>query len=287
MTKSEIRKKLDEIIDFSGVSKYIDTPVKRYSSGMYVRLAFAVAAHLEPEILIIDEVLAVGDIEFQSKCLGKMDEVARGGRTVLFVSHNLAAVQKLCKTGILLENGEIISRGNIQTVVNTYIETGREAQAIYEIQPPPDHGSVTAYVYRIEIKNTDGKIAKEVPVGEKWQVSVSFRLNQKCDHLIVGMGLKSISDFPINSSWSEPMELEKGEYRFTFVNNEIIFASGKYYFNIGMSNYERNLQYIENAGVLTISEIGDIVVQDNKIIRTSGTGVILNSRDYFIEKTGD
>src|SRR5262249_3294597 len=102
MTRAEIRRKFHEIVDFSGVDKFIDTPVKRYSSGMYVRLAFAVAAHLEPEILIVDEVLAVGDVEFQKKCLGKMSEVATGGRTVLFVSHNMSAIQALCEKSILL-----------------------------------------------------------------------------------------------------------------------------------------------------------------------------------------
>ncbi len=121
MRKHEITRKLDEIIDFSGVERYIDTPVKRYSSGMYVRLAFAVAAHLESEILIVDEVLAVGDAEFQKKCLGKMGDVSKGeGRTVLFVTHNMAAVKQLCNTGILLENGTIKSNGNIATVIDSY-----------------------------------------------------------------------------------------------------------------------------------------------------------------------
>jgi len=121
MKKKEIIAKFDEIIGFSGVEKFIDTPVKHYSSGMYVRLAFAVAAHLDPEILIVDEVLAVGDIAFQQKCLGKMDEVAQGGKTVIFVSHNLGAVQQLCSRGILLENGELKKVGKIQKVVNAYL----------------------------------------------------------------------------------------------------------------------------------------------------------------------
>ena len=121
MRKREIDRKLDEIIDFSGVERYIDTPVKRYSSGMYVRLAFAVAAHLESEILIVDEVLAVGDAEFQKKCLGKMGEVSKGeGRTVLFVSHNMAAVQSLCNLGILLKNGLIHKSGPLIGVANSY-----------------------------------------------------------------------------------------------------------------------------------------------------------------------
>jgi lipopolysaccharide transport system ATP-binding protein len=121
MTKAEIRAKFDEIVAFSGIEKFIDTPVKRYSSGMYVRLAFAVAAHLEPEILIIDEVLAVGDAEFQKKCLGKMRDVAGHGRTVLFVSHNMTAVAELCGRGIYLKNGTVSVNGSIDEAVSTYL----------------------------------------------------------------------------------------------------------------------------------------------------------------------
>jgi len=120
MSRLEIKRKYAEIVEFSGVGEYIDTPIKRYSSGMKVRLAFSVAAHLEPEILLIDEVLAVGDIEFQQKCLGRMDDVARQGRTILFVSHNMAAVSHLCTRGIFLEKGQIKISGNINDVVNAY-----------------------------------------------------------------------------------------------------------------------------------------------------------------------
>lgn len=124
MTKAEVTCKLDEIIDFSGCERYIDTPVKRYSSGMTVRLGFAVAAHLDPEILVVDEVLAVGDAEFQKKAIGKMKDVSQGeGRTVLFVSHNMASIQNLCKTGILLENGQIKTTGQVGDVINTYISS--------------------------------------------------------------------------------------------------------------------------------------------------------------------
>src|ERR1700733_6721567 len=121
MTRAEIRRKFDEIVDFAGVERYVDTPVKRYSSGMYVRLAFAVAAFLEPEILIVDEVLAVGDVEFQKKCLGKMKDVAGQGRTVLFVSHNMPAVQKLCSSGILLQNGTLKARGSAHEIIDLYL----------------------------------------------------------------------------------------------------------------------------------------------------------------------
>ena len=122
MTKKEIRSKFDEIVDFAGVERYVDTPVKRYSSGMYVRLAFAVAAHLEPEILIVDEVLAVGDAEFQKKCLGKMKDVSvNEGRTVLFVSHNMEAVQNLCTSGLLMQNGRLIANDGIESIIASYV----------------------------------------------------------------------------------------------------------------------------------------------------------------------
>jgi energy-coupling factor transporter ATP-binding protein EcfA2 len=125
MTKAEIRNKFDEIVAFAEIEKFIDTPVKRYSSGMYVRLAFAVAAHLEPEILIVDEVLAVGDFEFQKKCLGKMQDVSRGGRTVLFVSHNMSAVERLCQRAVLLKGGQIAAIDRVHAVTQEYIKTAR------------------------------------------------------------------------------------------------------------------------------------------------------------------
>jgi len=127
MSKAEIEGKFDEIIEFSGIEKFIDTPVKRYSSGMYVRLAFAVAAYLEPEILIVDEVLAVGDYEFQKKCLGKMEKVASEGRTVLMVSHNMTSVVNLCQRGILLNSGKVVTDGRVTETVQKYMETAREA----------------------------------------------------------------------------------------------------------------------------------------------------------------
>ena len=129
MTKTEIKSKFDEIIDFAGVAKYVDTPVKRYSSGMMVRLGFAIAAHLEPEILVVDEVLAVGDAEFQKKAIGKMKDVSKGeGRTVLFVSHNMAAVRGLCTSGIMLKNGMIDFVGNIPDTLNHYLNEGMDSQ---------------------------------------------------------------------------------------------------------------------------------------------------------------
>jgi len=122
MSRAEINRKFDEIVDFAGVAKFLDTPVKRFSSGMYVRLAFAVAAHFEPEILVVDEVLAVGDAEFQKKCIGKMSDVAKGGRTVLFVSHSMGAVASLCETAILLQKGRVKAIGRTGKIIEEYMQ---------------------------------------------------------------------------------------------------------------------------------------------------------------------
>ena len=156
MTKPEITRKLDEIVDFSGCERYIDTPVKRYSSGMMVRLGFAVAAHLDPEILVVDEVLAVGDAEFQKKAIGKMQDVSRGeGWTVLFVSHNMASVKKLCKLGVLLENGSIKTTGLINEVVDAYIGGDEKSQNMYfdDLQSAPGNEKIRIKSFEIEPLN--------------------------------------------------------------------------------------------------------------------------------------
>ena len=141
MTRAEIKSKFDEIVDFSEIGRFLDTPVKRYSSGMFVRLAFAVAAYLEPEILVVDEVLAVGDAAFQKKCLGKMEDVAGHGRTVLFVSHNMAAVTSLCSRAVLLENGRLAETGSTREVIDSYLRRGREASSTPLVQRTDRDGS--------------------------------------------------------------------------------------------------------------------------------------------------
>ncbi len=174
MTKKEISAKFDEIVAFSGVEKYIDTPVKRYSSGMYVRLAFAVAAHLEPEILIVDEVLAVGDVEFQKKCIGKMKDVAGAGRTVLFVSHNMEAVKNLCSRALLLEHGSIVSEGSPSQVIETYLNNRNKAdwgRSYEELEAP---GNEFTRLKSIELKpiREDGKSIITVKSSLEINISV-------------------------------------------------------------------------------------------------------------------
>ena len=172
MRKREIDRKLDEIIDFSGVERYIDTPVKRYSSGMYVRLAFAVAAHLESEILIVDEVLAVGDAEFQKKCLGKMGEVSKGeGRTILFVSHNLTAVKKLCQNAILLNNGELSIQSNINNVLLKYGSIEKmKAEYYFNVD------EFKTGILKLQMLNSNGKVINIFNHNENIILDISFQI---------------------------------------------------------------------------------------------------------------
>jgi lipopolysaccharide transport system ATP-binding protein len=172
MTKSEIRSKFKEIVDFSGIGKYIDTPVKRYSSGMYVRLAFAVAAHLEPEILVVDEVLAVGDVDFQKKALGKMGEVSKEqGRTILFVSHNMTAIQTLCSRAVLLRNGMVTDIGSVDEIVHSYLknETNKNLNVRWSEQEGPGNEFFTITAARIVIENASDIITVETPFSIEFE----------------------------------------------------------------------------------------------------------------------
>lgn len=186
MTRKEVAKKFDEIVAFSGVEKFIHTPVKHYSSGMYVRLAFAVAAHLEPEILVIDEVLAVGDAEFQKKCLGKMGEVAKGGRTVLFVSHNMQAVQTLCQSSIWMNSGQIKAQGATSQVVSAYLNEFREnaSEVSWTEQNAP--GNESAKLMRVAVQAKDGK-------GTAIKAGQSVRLEFEFLNLLEGESLLDVT----------------------------------------------------------------------------------------------
>jgi lipopolysaccharide transport system ATP-binding protein len=176
MKKAEIKRKFDEIVAFSGVEEFIDTPVKRYSSGMYVRLAFAVAAHLEPEILIIDEVLAVGDAQFQKKCMGKIQDVSRGGRTVLFVSHSLSVVSSLCQRVLLLKDGKTVMDGNAEQVLAAYVQSTTASSGVVSWQPSDpasDNGRLRLLETRILC---DGKVTPDVEIDKPVVVEFDFEV---------------------------------------------------------------------------------------------------------------
>ena len=201
MRKHEIDRKLDEIIDFSGVEKFIDTPVKRYSSGMYVRLAFAVAAHLDPEILVVDEVLAVGDAEFQKKCLGKMDDVSKKeGRTVLFVSHNMTAVKNLCQQGIILKNGTVDYYGDINSAIDKYISNQAECSSLSIANIKDRLGNGFLRFYDIQITDFQDKQKESFEVGEPVKIKVFFHVLEQLKQASssrIDVGINNIMDYQI------------------------------------------------------------------------------------------
>ena len=198
MRKAEIDAKFDEIIAFAGISQFLDTPVKRYSSGMYVRLAFAVAANLDPEILIVDEVLAVGDVAFQKKCLGKMSEVSQGGRTVLFVSHNLAAVEALCRRGVVLDRGRLVFSGTAKDAVRYYLrnvvatDSGCQTHAINLLRAAGRPAKCHPLLRRLELFADDGSpFMGDVPAGGGLKARVYFELDQPCVNFDAWLGFET------------------------------------------------------------------------------------------------
>jgi lipopolysaccharide transport system ATP-binding protein len=268
MSKNEIKKKFDEIVDFSGVERYIDTPVKRYSSGMYVRLAFAVAAHLESEILIIDEVLAVGDAEFQKKCLGKMNDVSKGeGRTVLFVSHNMAAVENLCNKGIVLNNGNMIFEGGSKESIDYYFKNQKSVVENQKIS--------SKYVDEISILNSEREKISELEMGNNFTIQIKAKGISEVSGLNMGFFIKDIYDQKIaafSTAMKLPILLDSQRsnneiFEFNIINPPLL--EGKYIIDISIA-YKKGgrLEYIENAYSF------DVLSKD-----IYGSGVMLNN--YF------
>lgn len=207
MRRSEIRNKFDEIVAFAEVEKFLDTPVKRYSSGMYVRLAFAVAAHLEPEILLIDEVLAVGDAQFQKKCMGKMDDISKGGRTILFVSHNLNSITALCNKCMLLEAGKIAKFGNTPEVLQKYLSgfQNKTAELVWD-DPPNAPGNDEIRLHSVSMLSAKGQVTKDLDIQEEIIFQVRYWNMKKNGKVIVSIMVKNELDTVIFSSINLPQE---------------------------------------------------------------------------------
>jgi lipopolysaccharide transport system ATP-binding protein len=256
MRKKEIDRKLDEIIDFSGVERYIDTPVKRYSSGMYVRLAFAVAAHLESEILIVDEVLAVGDAEFQKKCLGKMGEVSKGdGRTVLFVSHNMPSIKALCSKAILLKHGNVSFQGDVTTTIDKYFETTSKLEESGVI--PEDYeryNTGEAKFNSINLVNSVGRKTDEVYLKEALSFIITLNVLQNITDALLDVKVCSLDGIVIAHS----MNILDGAGLFSFkegqhelkVEIENNFQPGSYVVSLGIhyAHYGTpTIDYVENV----------------------------------------
>lgn len=206
MRRNEINSKFDNIVEFANVEKFVDTPVKRYSSGMYVRLAFSIAAHLEPDILIVDEVLAVGDIEFQKRCLGKLSDIATQGRTVLFVSHNMSAINRLCSRGILLENGKLKVDGNVNDVIRDYLQDDQAfSQGLWKNQDVDKDAEM--YVERIEVLNAKNQTTTLFNFDEKIEVKISYRTSLSRSEFVLGVALADAQGNDLFSSFDTDNEI--------------------------------------------------------------------------------
>lgn len=261
MTKSEILRKYDEIVAFSEIEKFINTPVKRYSSGMYVRLAFAVAAHLESEIMVLDEVLAVGDAAFQKKCFGKVNEVSsKTGRTVLFVSHNLGAVANLCKNGILLEKGKLIKKDNINGVIERYISShiNNMAEIKYE------HNNNKAMQFkRVALYNASDELATEIDRSSDLKIVAEYEVREYNEGALLGVmldkiGVTSVFHFAdIDFVPENIIKRKPGTYKFTATIPGSILNAGTYQLRFSLARYGGEVYDEDNEGIiLNLSDFG-------------------------------
>jgi lipopolysaccharide transport system ATP-binding protein len=241
MTGAEVKSKFDEIVDFSGVETYIDTPVKRYSSGMYVRLAFSVAAHLEPDILVVDEVLAVGDAEFQKRCLGKMNKVAHEGRTVLFVSHNMGSIRSLCETALLLKDGQIYTRGRSEDVIRAYLDS-QVSGTINKDLPVEAHQKYPPEfeVIKVELHKSSGELTDKLLVGEPYECRVYYKIHGQ-DAYRYSVSFRSNDGVLLGvvATWSTEtphIQGEVGSVYFMGFRSTIQFLPGTYSMDIIVKN---------------------------------------------------
>ena len=283
MRKHKIKKKFDEIVDFSGVERYIDTPVKRYSSGMYVRLAFAVAAHLESEILIVDEVLAVGDAEFQKKCLGKMGDVSKGeGRTVLFVSHNIGAVKSLCHKGIYLKNGFLDFKGEIEDTITKYLRDTQGNTGVPVCERTDKIGNKSVEVMQVAFQNFNGSYTSEILSGDYMKIIFEINNHNKIDlnDLIIACNFTDKYGNRIVSWVSDEMIsvfLQKDKIELIIPNFNV--RPENYLFSYQISYRTTNpkdfCDVLENANTLTVLE-SDFYGAGKKIRK--GNSLLLNAQ---------
>lgn len=261
MTKQEIKNKFDEIVDFSGVERYIDTPVKRYSSGMYVRLAFAVAAHLEPEILVVDEVLAVGDSEFQKKCLGKMKDVSGQGRTVLFVSHNIPSIRLLCDRCAFLEKGKLMNVGETDKIVAEYL-TGNGMADLNSNEIPDTlslYNTGEAKFKRAHILNEKNEMVKELEFTEKFKVELEVELTKDIPEaalcvFIVNQFAERLM-MSVENEKFKPVALQKGRNSISIQFNEELMP-GNYALSFSLAHFHTgsSIDFIESFYPFAVSK---------------------------------
>ena len=260
MRKSEIKSKFDEIVAFSGVEKFLDTPVKRYSSGMYVRLAFAVAAHLEPEILIIDEVLSVGDAEFQKKCIGKMSEVSKQGRTVLFVSHNMEAVNTLCEKAILIEKGQVIQQGTAREIVDLYLSKTFDQGTAVVWEKGKRPGDDVVKLDAVKLISEQGTGTQVIDLTESIGVQINYEVLKEGFnpipniHLSTIQGQKAFVSIPKKNASLK----KRGKHQATVWIPKNLLNVGKYSLKVPISTMSPYKGHVNIEDVLSFEVIENI-----------------------------
>lgn len=288
MSRQEVKRKFDEIVAFSGVERFLDTPVKRYSSGMYVRLAFAVAAHMEPEILIVDEVLAVGDAEFQKKCLGKMEDVStREGRTVLFVSHDMGAVQALCTRGILLDSGKVAADGDMASCVSKYLGMFKQMQVtdLSAVERLARHCAGDARIVSFRIRN-EGSESEIIDSSLPCVAEVSFEVFE--DGVQVGAEFTISDDFQkmvlfhsFQRNGLAPT-FKKGIHKLVCHTAPLSLVSGSYFVTLALSRPGIPIDYIENAKVIEVN-LPHLNGMTTEFKKSSGNGCMYIEHHWDVE----
>ncbi|MFL5763722.1 MAG: ABC transporter ATP-binding protein [Bacteroidia bacterium] len=276
MKKAEISRKFDEIVDFSGVEKFIDTPVKRYSSGMYVRLAFAVAAHLEPEILVVDEVLAVGDIAFQNKCMGKMNEVSKQGRTILFVSHNMQALSQLCTRGILLQNGSVVQNGSITESIRNYLSNSISTTGpAYDLSLNTDRrGTGLLRFTKLEMYNK-GSLSNNYVIGDDMELRLTVKAIKPVKNVSIAIHLYRYDEIVLanieNIDSGFIIDQVEGETTFNIKFSNLNFYPETYKlgFWIASSDSQETHDHLKYCAEFHIMEGSPLVKR--KLLRTGGS----------------
>ncbi len=288
MRKSEIKRKFDEIVAFAGVEKYVDTPVKRYSSGMYVRLAFAVAAHLESDVLIVDEVLAVGDAEFQKKCIGKMNEVSKTeGKAILFVSHNMESIKQLCESAIYLENGALKEVGSVNDVINNYysqfVSQNKNSTFRRDNSCTKDCYLEEAIITQNNIHTTF--IDNKSPIELRFKIKNNIKLNICFEIILRDSNMNPIAFISEGSVYGIQHLIEVGKYSGNIILSLPFLAEGNYYMDFIIA--EKNIRYVDNVECFMSFQINSPIINETSWVfkqsRAQGS-ILMDSINVSINK---
>lgn len=270
MSRREIARKFDEIVDFAGVERFIDTPVKRYSSGMYVRLAFAVAAHLEPEVLVVDEVLSVGDAQFQAKCLGKMKEVGGGGRTVLFVSHNMFAVRSLCDRGILLENGTMVESGPVGDVIDAYYQRNRGSEPA--VRFPDDSAINLISITEASVCDASGRNSNAFFLGDDVHFRITLKRSAPVAPLAVAINISTAEGMTLANVHSGDagfgFDVERNEEHLDVCVQSVRFYPGDYWVSLVIKLPDGSIVFKNDCLSFTLQQDTDVIRRE--LLRAHG-----------------